>query len=146
MFMNIHLLRLRQNSSAKNPIARRITKLTLLATLLVAALIGWPAFTQAQDASPTPGQASASGSPSQAEMMAKMMELAKLNENHKLLADMAGHWTYTIKMWMNPDPSAPPSESSGSMVTKSLMGGRFFVSDVTGKMQMPGADGKMKTM
>ena len=31
-----------------------------------------------------------------------MMEMSKLNENHKLLADMNGSWNYTIKMWMNP--------------------------------------------
>jgi hypothetical protein len=41
-------------------------------------------------------------------MMAQMMELAKLNENHKLLGSLAGTWTYDIKMWMNPDPNAPP--------------------------------------
>ena len=33
-----------------------------------------------------------------------MMEMSKLNENHKLLADMNGNWNYTIKIWMNPDP------------------------------------------
>ena len=105
-----------------------------------------PSFAQAQYASPTPGQAAASGSPNQAEMMAKMMELAKLGENHKLLADMAGKWTYNIKMWMNPDPQAPPKESTGNAVVKPVMEGRYFIGDYTGKMEMPGADGKMKHM
>jgi len=72
------------------------------------------------------------------------MELSKLNENHKLLADLAGTWTYTIKMWMNPDPNAKPQESKGTAVRKSMMDGRYFVMDVSGKMQMPGPDGKMK--
>src|SRR3989440_3769958 len=45
-------------------------------------------------------------------------------------------------MWM--DPSAPPQESKGTAVRKSMMGGRYVAMDVTGKMQMPGADGKPK--
>ncbi|HEX7516603.1 MAG TPA: DUF1579 domain-containing protein [Chthoniobacterales bacterium] len=81
-----------------------------------------------------------------AAMTAKMMELAKLSDNHKLLAGMAGTWTYTVKMWMNPDPKAPATSSTGSAVIKAIMDGRYFVGDFTGKMQMPGADGKMKDM
>ena len=72
--------------------------------------------------------------------------MSKLNENHKLLADMNGSWNYTIKMWMNPDPNAKPQESKGTATRKSAMGGRYAVMDVTGKMQMPGEDGKMKDM
>src|SRR5437763_6639813 len=45
---------------------------------------------------------------------------------------------------MNPDPNAKPQESKGTAVRKSMMGGRYFVMDVTGKMQMPGEDGKLK--
>src|SRR5205814_7615237 len=86
------------------------------------------------------------GSPSEAEIMKQMMELSKLNENHKLLADLAGTWTYTVKMWMNPDPSAKPEESKGTAVRKSVMDGRYFTLDVTGKMRMPGPDGKPKEM
>ena len=82
--------------------------------------------------------------PSQAEMMQMMEEMAKLNENHKLLAEMVGSWNYTVKMWM--DPSAPPSESKGTATRKAEMGGRYFVMDASGKFQMPGPDGKMMTM
>ena len=39
-------------------------------------------------------------------MMKQMMEMSKLNENHKLLADIDGNWNFTIKFWMNPDPNA----------------------------------------
>ena len=80
------------------------------------------------------------------EMMKQMMEYAKLNENHKLLADLDGTWTYTIKTWMNPDPNAKPEESKGTAVRKSIMNGRFSTLDVTGKMEMPGPDGKKKEM
>jgi Protein of unknown function (DUF1579) len=86
--------------------------------------------------------AAATGQPSEAEMMSKMMELANLNENHKLLASLAGSWTYTIQMSMA--PGAPPMKSTGIAVRKPLMNGRYFTLDVTGKMKMPGSDGKLK--
>src|SRR5258708_5003501 len=81
--------------------------------------------------------------PNEGEMMPMMLELAKPGENHKLLANGVGTWTYAVKMWMNPDPAAPPGESSGVAVTREVMGGRYFISEHTGKMQMPGADGKL---
>jgi Protein of unknown function (DUF1579) len=84
------------------------------------------------------------GEPNEADMMKEMMDLSKLNENHKLLASMDGTWNYTIKFWMNPDPNAKPQESKGTAVRKSIMDGRYVVMDVTGKMQMPASDGKMK--
>ncbi len=104
-------------------------------------------FAQTPAASPavaTSPVAAPSGQPNEAEMMKQMTELAKLNENHKMLTDLNGTWDYTVKMWMNPDPNAKPQESKGVAVRKSLMDGRFIVMDVTGKMQMPGPDGKMK--
>ena len=76
--------------------------------------------------------------------MKQMMELAKLNENHKMLADLDGSWSYVVTMWMA--PGAPPMKSTGTAVRKSMMGGRYFQMDVTGNMKMPGADGKMKDM
>jgi hypothetical protein len=88
--------------------------------------------------------AAPAGSPSDAEMMKQMMDLAKLNENHKLLQDLAGTWNYTVKFWMNPDSNAPPQESKGVAVRKPIMGGRYFTLDVTGRMKVPGADGKLK--
>jgi uncharacterized protein DUF1579 len=84
-------------------------------------------------------------SPSEAEMMKQMMELSKLNENHKRIGDLVGTWNYTVKMWMG-DPNAKPQESKGTAVRKSMMDGRFFTVDVTGKMEMPGPDGKPKEM
>jgi hypothetical protein len=124
-----------------------------LITILFATLIATSSFAQTSGISPaaasTPGAASAnapSGQPNQQEMMKQMTELAKLNENHKLLADLDGNWTYTIKFWMNPDPNAKPEESKGTAVRKSIMNGRFSTLDVTGKMEMPGPDGKKKEM
>ncbi len=112
---------------------------TSLLTILFATLIALPSFAQSPAESPavatSPAAASATGG-----------ELSKLNENHKLLASMDGNWNYTIKFWMNPDPNAPPQESKGTATRKSIMGGRYFVMDVSGKMQMPGEDGKLKDM
>ena len=79
-------------------------------------------------------------------MMAQMMELGKPGENHKLLADLAGTWTYTLKWWADPTPGAKPDESKGTATRKSMFGGRYFTLDVTGKMEMPGPDGKKKPM
>src|SRR5438552_10958968 len=118
-------------------------KTSLFLTTLFAALITIPSF--AQDQTSATGLASAAspataapaaGQPNQAEMMQQMMELSKLNENHKLLAGLDGTWSYTVKMWMNPDPNAKPQESKGTALRKSMMAGRFFVMEVTVKMDM----------
>ena len=124
-----------------------------LITILFATLIATSAFAQSPATSPatasgsiTAQSATATGQPNPQEMMKQMMEMSKLNDNHKLLADMNGSWNYSIKMWMSPDPNAKPQESKGTAIRKNAMGGRYFTMDVTGKLQMPGADGKMKDM
>jgi hypothetical protein len=120
-----------------------------LITVLFAALVATPCFAQSPASSPaaaTGPMTIPAGQPNPQEMMKQMMELSKLNENHKLLTDLDGNWTYTIKFWMNPDPNAKPDESKGTAVRKSMMDGRYVVMDVTGKMEMPGPDGKKKEM
>lgn len=95
------------------------------------------------------GATAPAGQPSAADMqkmMQQMMEMSKLNENHKLLTSLDGTWDYHIKFWMNPDPNAKPDESSGTATRKSIMGGRYVVMDVGGPMKMPDEDGKMKTV
>jgi hypothetical protein len=82
--------------------------------------------------------------PSEAEMMKQMMELAKLNDNHKVLAATAGTFSYVVKMWM--DPKAKPSESTGNATRKAIMDGRYVTGEYSGSFKMPGADGKMKDM
>ena len=127
-----------QNPVMKIPIA--------LITILSAILIAAPSFAQTSAESPAAATSSAAapgGQPNMQEMMKQMAELAKLNENHKVLTDLDGNWNYTIKLWINPD-QPKPQESKGTAVRKSLMGGRYVVMDVTGKMQAPGEDGKMK--
>ena len=94
-------------------------------------------------ATTTTSPATTSAMPS-ADEMKMMMELAKLNENHKLLADSAGTWSYVVKMWM--DPKGQPTESKGTAVRKSVMDGRYVTGDYSGSFKMPGPDGKMKDM
>jgi hypothetical protein len=128
---------------------RAMKKSIPLTTILLATLIAAPSFAQTTASSPataTGSSAASSGQPNPQEMMKQMMELSKLNENHKLLTDLDGNWTYTIKFWMNPDPNAKPEESKGTAVRKSMMDGRYSTLDVTGKMEMPGPDGKKKEM
>jgi Protein of unknown function (DUF1579) len=122
-----------------------------LITILFAVSIAALSFAQTTSTSPAgvSGQSAAQpaapgGQPNPQEMMKQMMEMSKLNENHKLLSDLNGNWNYTIKFWMTPDPNAKPQESKGTATRKSIMGGRYVTMDVTGKMQMPGEDGKMK--
>ena len=129
-----------------------LTPLRSLGTLLTVALLAVPAFAQDTSTSPpvsvaTSPVAAPSGQPSAADMqkmMQQMMELNKPGENQKLLAGLAGTWSYTVKFWMNPDPSAKPEESKGVATRKEVFGGRYFLLDVSGTMQMPGPDGKKK--
>src|SRR5438067_1569581 len=46
------------------------------------------------------GASAPTGQPNAADMMKQMMEMSKLNENHKLLSSMDGNWDYTIKFGM----------------------------------------------
>src|SRR5437016_14428642 len=85
--------------------------------------------------------ATTTASPNEAEMMKQMMELAKLNENHKLLAELAGSWSTSVKMM---EPGKEPTVSKGSVTYKSIMNDGYVIGDQSGSMKMPGADGKMK--
>jgi hypothetical protein len=109
-----------------------------LTTTLLALALGAPCFAQ-DNAAPKPDEKPASGFDPQ--MMATMMALAKPGENHKVLAETTGSWNYKVKWWMSPD--APPVEATGTTTTKSVMDGRYFISEHSGKMSMPGPDGKI---
>src|ERR1043165_6142963 len=92
-------------------------------TIVFAGLIAMPSFAQTSGTSPAVGTAPAApnGQPNPQEMMKQMVEMSKLNENHKLLADMNGSWNYAIKMWMNRDPHAKPQVSKGTGTRNNLM-------------------------
>ena len=127
---------------AKNNRPMKTLKTGLLGAALAAALIVAPTFAAEESPAETKSTGKSADPMNDPAMMAQMMELAKTNENHKLLGEMAGTWNYQVKMWMAPD--APPMTSKGTAVRKPLMDGRYYVMNVKGTMQMPGPDGKMK--
>src|SRR2546423_9963682 len=141
----------------------RAMKTSLIATVFIAATsLAVSSFAQPSPTSPAPGggqvpvpanpaggtgTSAATGQPNAADMekmMQQMMELSKLNENHKLLASLDGTWNCEIKMWMDGDTGKKPEVSKSTAVRKSIMDGRYVIMDVTGKMEMPGPDGKKK--
>lgn len=76
--------------------------------------------------------------------MEAMMKAMSPGENHKHLANIAGDWTFTNKLWM--DPSQPPTESAGTMRGEMILGGRYAQTHWKGEMMgMPfegrGTDG-----
>lgn len=104
-----------------------------------------PATATTSTAATAPASAAQPSAEEMKKMMAQMMELGKPGENHKLLAELAGSWTYTMKMMMDPS-TGKPSESKGTATRKAIFDGRYFTFDVSGKFQMPGKDGKPMDM
>lgn len=54
-------------------------------------------------------------------------ESAKLVAQHETLARFAGNWRAEVKFWMN--PAGPPHVSTGTMVNRLVLGGRFIEHD-----------------
>ena len=65
-----------------------------------------------------------------AEMAENMARAAAPNEHHRHLAELAGDWDWTSKMWMQ--PGAPPMETKGTARNELLMDGRFLRSEFHG--------------
>ena len=91
---------------------------------------------------PAKTEAKPTAAANEADMMAKMMELAQPGEHHRELAELAGDWDYTVKMSMTPG-EALTEAGRGTAVRTAVMGGRYFIMNTTGKVLMPGADGKV---
>src|SRR4029077_20669494 len=68
--------------------------------------------------------ATTAASPNKAEMMKQMMGLAKLDDNHKVVADLGGSWSTSVTMM---EPCKEPIVSKGSVTYKSIMNGRYVV-------------------
>jgi hypothetical protein len=78
----------------------------------------------------------AKGQPSpedQQKMMAAMMAAMKPGPQHDVLAKMAGDWTVTGKMWMNPKEDPMPMDP-GTEYAEMILGGRYLQSVMNGKM------------
>ncbi|HEX3554864.1 MAG TPA: DUF1579 domain-containing protein [Thermoanaerobaculia bacterium] len=72
--------------------------------------------------------------------MEAMMKAATPGEPQKRLARLAGDWTFTNQMWM--DPSQPPMESTGTMHGVVLMGGRYVEHTWKGNMMGMAFEGR----
>lgn len=94
------------------------TKLFVLASLVLCLAYAGPA----------PAQEAAD----EAAMMAAWQKAMTPGPAHQELATHAGDWTYTSKMWMQPD--APPMESTGKSKIEAIMGGRYIAENVEGEM------------
>ncbi len=68
----------------------------------------------------------------QDDQMKIWMEYMTPAKEHVDLAKMAGDWTFTSKMWM--DPASPPQESAGTAKFEMILGGRYSLSKYSGKM------------
>lgn len=65
-----------------------------------------------------------------------LAEATQPGPEHKKLDPLVGQWTYSGKMWF--DPNQSPIEMNGSIKRQWILGGRFVEEFVTGK----GPDGK----
>jgi hypothetical protein len=92
---------------------RRYLAILLVVAALVAAIAG---MAPAQDMTE--------------EQQAAMMKAMTPGEHHKHLAQFAGKFEYTSKMWMH--PGVPAMESSGSSEAKMILGGRYLEDVVKG--------------
>lgn len=64
--------------------------------------------------------------------MKKWMDYMTPGKEHKEFSKMDGDWTYTGKMWM--DPNAEPQSYTGEAKFETLLGGRYSQMTVTGKI------------
>jgi len=71
-------------------------------------------------------------SPEQQAMMDKMAKAATPGAPHAMLTKMAGEWTCTVKMQM--DPSQPAQESQSTATITALMDGRYVQEVDAGQM------------
>ena len=111
----------------------------IVLALCALALVCAPALAEDKKA-----EAAAAAAAAPAPDMAAMMKAMSPGEPHKHLAKLAGDWTFTNKMWM--DPSQQPTTSTGTMHGEVILGGRYVHSVWKGDMMgMPfeghGTDG-----
>jgi len=66
-------------------------------------------------------------------MLEAWMKVSLPGSEHQRLASLAGSWTGTVKMWM--DPAKPPTESTCTAERHWILGGRFLQEEVKGQFQ-----------
>jgi len=106
----------------------------LSAALALAAGATLLACTATDDRPDPPDEVEAAAPPADADMMARMMELATPGDAHAELTRMAGQWDVHYRMRWTPD--AEWMETTGQAEMKSLLGGRYMLESV--KFEMMG--------
>lgn len=66
------------------------------------------------------------------ELMQEYMQYVNPCDGHKIFEKWPGKWKLTMKAWM--DPSKPPMVSEHAMESKHILGGRFVMVNISGKM------------
>lgn len=109
--------------------------LLVLALLVLAAPLAAVAQEEGHDHGEMHGEMPEMTPEQQAEMQ-MWMKAATPGEEHAHLAEMAGDWNLSIKMWE--EPGAEPSVSAATASSEMVMGGRYLHETVTGSfMGMP---------
>ena len=86
----------------------------------------------------SPGATAPKMTPKQMADQKAWMEAAAVNDNHKLLEHMAGHWDMKVVATM---PDSPPAESKAEEHAFMTLGGRFLHGKVKGQMMGQPFDG-----
>lgn len=95
-----------------------------IAVLCLLVLMSVPALAQEKGQEKGQDKPPAGMPPMDSPEMQAMMKAMTPGPEHQRMARMAGDWTFTNKLWM--DPSAPPSEGSGTMHAEMILGGRYL--------------------
>lgn len=80
-----------------------------------------------------PQASEAMGVDAKQQMMQKWMELATPGPQHERLARRVGQWEHKVKAWCDPDPNAPPMETTGMTEVELILGGRFVMDHASGQ-------------
>ena len=74
--------------------------------------------------------------PSPQELLKALAEAGKPGAEHKKLQPFVGQWTFTMKLWT--DPNQPPAELKGKIERKWIMDGRFVQETARGECATTG--------
>jgi hypothetical protein len=115
----------------------------MMLKLFVSGLVVFGAFFAGQKvATPQDADPKKPGPEDMAKIMAAYEAAAKPGKQHEGLASLAGKWDQKVVCMM---PGMPQTENAGTAVYKSILGGRFVVEEMSGKMSMPNAEGKLES-
>lgn len=110
--------------------SRSVARLASVALACLLVCVIAVAAISAQDKPPVGTTGAAS--PEEKAMMDAMIKAATPGPNHQMLASVAGNWTFKNRMWMN--PTAPPTESTGTVTYTTLFDGRYVQGQYRGDM------------